>query len=280
MEQKDLKEYFSQLEIKMKNTDWEKLRKDHYEEELQNINNFSYWYPKIKNCGIKMVNALIIQIPYEEWKAFQEAEEDKNAEIRCIEYLKYVLNMNKVKRGMYNIKNGTFSNKFDASTCNVSLEEIPQSFIKIQNASWFFDTGGTTELIIRDYIPINFNEELTIYNGLPLRPEFRIFVDFNENKVLYSVNYWDFDYCYPHLYNANDKLVFEYMRDTLNAEYETKKDYVKALANKLIIYNNNQENKLTGQWSVDFMLFENEYYLIDMAVAQQSAYWNVNNIDK
>lgn len=45
--------------------DWEQLSKNHYEDEISNLNNYSYWYPKVKDCGIKMVDSRIYKIPYD-----------------------------------------------------------------------------------------------------------------------------------------------------------------------------------------------------------------------
>lgn len=58
------------------NVDFEKLREEHYKDEINNHNNFSYWYPKVKDCGIKMVKAWIFKFSFEEWKILESMEEE------------------------------------------------------------------------------------------------------------------------------------------------------------------------------------------------------------
>lgn len=206
--------------------DWEQRLKDRYAEEIANLNNYSYWYPKVKDCGIKMVDSKVYKIPFDMWREFRNIENKTSQDI-CIKFLKELLNndseLNKHKR--YNIKNGAFSNKFDASDCNVHFNDIPNKFLNIQYMSQCYDTGGSTELVIRDYIPYDRQTIPTIYNGLPLRTEFRVFVDFDKNEVLYIVNYWDYDYCYDKL-DLTDRIIFDYMKEILKNEYESNKEKV------------------------------------------------------
>lgn len=273
----------SSLSERLNNIDWEQVRKDRYKEELENLNNFSYWYPKVQNCGIPMVKSRIYQIPFDMWKLFNEADENPSAYDKCIDWLKETMQNNDIsKHAFYNIKNGCFSNKFDARYCNVQGVDIPKSFMEIQMLSQYYDTGGTTELIVRDYLPFNHEITPTIYNGLPLRPEFRVFVDFDTNEVLYIVNYWDYDYCIKGMYNATDNIVFNYMKDELLEKFDEHKSMVIQLVKeKLLKHNQEQTDKLTGQWSVDIMLWADKtYYLIDMAVANRSAYYERGRKDE
>lgn len=263
-----IKDYFDSI-------DFEQLAKERYAEEISNLNNYSYWYPKVKDCGIKMVNSRIYKIPYDMWRHFRDIENDESRD-KCIEYLDELLENDKKLKpyGMYNIKNGTFSNKFNATDCIVNYSSIPEKFLNIQYFSQCYDTGGTTELVIRDNIDYDGTEIPTIYNGLPLRTEFRAFVDFDKEEVLYIVNYWDYDYCYQHLC-LTDKIIFDYMKETLESDYEKNKNIVVGLVKeKLILHNKTQKDKLTGRWSVDIMKDKETFYLIDMAIAERSAYWN------
>lgn len=98
-----------------------------------------------------------------------------------------------------------------------------------------------------------------------------MFYDFNTREPLYTVNYWDYDYCYPHLYEATDKIIFEHEREKIENAFEKNKDKVQQLVADAM---KNVEG-LDGKWSVDVLLDEKgDFWLIDMAVAQQSAYWN------
>lgn len=262
------------------NIDFEKLRKDHYEDEINNSNNFSYWYPKVKNCGIKMSKAWIFKFNFEEWKTIEAMEEKENRE-KALVILKEKIEGNKeIKRGrLYNIKNGAFSNKFNANDCFSNYYDIPRKFLNIQYAGMCYDADGTSEMIIREVIDYDPSVVPTIYNGLPLRPEYRVFVDFDNDNTLYIVNYWDYNYCYSHL-NKTDKIIFDYMRSYLESEFENNKDKVLNLIEKCLIpYNKKNKNKLSGIWSVDIMKADEDYYLIDMAIGCQSAYYDYNKID-
>ncbi len=280
---KENKSYFNKLKERLENTDWEQLAKDRYQEEINNPNNYSFWYPKVKDCGIKMVNSRIYKFSYEAWNKFREIDGNKQAWIDYVNYIQSLIEKDKTleHKKIYNIKNGCFSNKFNAVDCNVKYKDIAKKFVDIQYTSYLYGAGGTTELIIRDYIDYDYTKTPTIYNGLPLRTEFRVFVDFDSEKVLYIVNYWDYNYCYPSIYNATDKIVFKHMRNKIQKDYEKYKDYVvNQVKEKLLNYNKSNNNGLTGKWSIDIMKEKNDFYLIDMAIAYQSAYWDSSKIKK
>lgn len=271
----------SSFSERYENIDWEQIRLDRYKEEKENPNNYSYWYPKVKDCGIPMVISRIYQIPLHIWKSFMEMENKENRE-QCAEWIfNTIVKDETVQENVrYNIKNGCFSNKFNAEDCNVEYNKLVEGFLNIQYMSQCYDTGGTTELVVRDYLPFNHQTTPTIYNGLPLRPEFRVFVDFDTNEILYIVNYWDYDYCSKGMYDKTDKIVFDYMREELDRNYHKHANtVVQLIRDKLLPYNTQQNNKLTGKWSVDIMLWENSYFLIDMAIAHRSAYWDKNRKD-
>ena len=84
--------------------DWEQLSKNHYEDEISNLNNYSYWYPKVKDCGIKMVDSRIYKIPYDMWKNFNDIE-NHESEKKCIQWIKKTLEDDKdlIPYRIYNI---------------------------------------------------------------------------------------------------------------------------------------------------------------------------------
>ena len=226
-----------------------------------------------------MSKTWIFKFTFEEWKTI-EAMEEKESREKALEILKEKIEGNKeIKRGrLYNIKNGAFSNKFNANDCFSNYYDIPRKFLNIQYAGMCYDADGTSEMIIREVIDYDPSVVPTIYNGLPLRPEYRVFVDFDNDNTLYIVNYWDYDYCYSHL-NKTDKIIFDYMRSYLESEFENNKDKViELIENNLIPYNKKNEDRLTGIWSVDIMKADKDYYLIDMAIGCQSAYYDYNKI--
>lgn len=261
----------STLLERMKNIDWEQVTKDRYKEECNNPNNYSYWYPLIKDCGIKIAESKIIHFPIELWKEAREFIYDNVGSLD--NYIAYIhenikdLHLSKP----YNIKNGTFSDKFNARNCFCYRDEIPTRFLQIEYMSYIMETGGNTELVIRDVIQTRNRDICSIYNGLPLRPEFRAFIDFDTKEIKYIVNYWDYDYCYPNMPTLQDKIIFdnrkEYLENSFNDLYD---DVYKLL--KTNIFNSN----IKGQWSVDIMYEPDnkEFWLIDMALANRSAYYD------
>ena len=133
-----------------------------------------------------------------------------------------------------------------------------------------FGAGGCTELILREYIPAG--EKPCIYQGMPLRPEFRCFYDFDQKKLLYTKNYWDWDYCHDAIAeDATDKIVYEKIYPDIEAEYTARLSEVEEMVTKYM-----PQVQLSGIWSVDIMYnsADDIYYLIDMAIARQSAYWD------
>ena len=68
----------------------------------------------------------------------------------------------------------------------------------------------------------------------------------------------------PH--NIHDYTIFLTHEDTLIARYEKNKEEVISEIRKLIPHIN-----LPGQWSIDIMQNGTEFYIIDMALAQESA---------
>lgn len=244
----------------------EKMRYENYLSYKRDKNNYSYWYEKVKECGIKMAESYIYQVPYEQYKrCYSENEEEikifKEFVAEQIKDLPYV---------WYNIKNGTFSNKFDFQSCGGIIPQIPEKLHLINYCSAIVDAGGFTEFVIREHIYADENIP-TIYYGMPLRSEFRVFYDFDKKEVLYSVNYWDFDYCYEHL-SVTDKIVFEHERQRLEDNFNQRKEEVEELVKKHMV-----DVDLQGKWSIDILYneLEDNYWLIDMAEAHRSAYWNM-----
>lgn len=68
----------------------------------------------------------------------------------------------------------------------------------------------------------------------------------------------------PH--NIHDSVVYRMHEDTLMRRYEDNKELVLEQVEKLI-----QDIPLEGQWSMDIMQNGTDFYVIDMALAAQSA---------
>ena len=86
---------------------------------------------------------------------------------------------------LYNIKNGCYSNKFDFNTSIASKDNLAEQLWKINYQSTMYDTGGYTELVIRDLIYSDPREIPTIYNGMPLQEEIRVCYNMDLKQIEY-----------------------------------------------------------------------------------------------
>lgn len=260
------------------NLNLEELENSYYNDLISNKNNISYWYPKIKDCGIKQPKTFIYQIPKDVMKYFFHDNKDDSDKIT--EWVRNELYPNipqELKNTSLFIKNGCFSNKFDFATATPrrnTVECISECIQDIQYYSFCYDTMGNNEIAIRERIPYSPCETPCIYNGLPLRNEYRTFYDFTKHKLLDIVNYWDWDYCHNSIScNKTDKIIYESVYDDLLKHYNENKDKVCELVSDKL----KPIKDLEGVWSVDIMEDNEDFWLIDMALAKDSAYWEKVN---
>lgn len=238
-------------------------------------NNLSFWYPKVKDCGFLTPKTIIIPHTEEIIKAlFMEDPGDKERITAFVE--KNIMPAIKKIGGLPFIKNGSFSNKFQFNLCcpaSADLDTIIHSIIQINYDAMCFGAGGENETVIRERIPAA-EDYPAIYQGMPLRPEFRVFYDFSLKRVIYIQNYWDWDYCYEAIArHPEDGNVF-----ALN--YGKIHDIYKNAVRKLWQQAEEKLKKtegLNGIWSVDFLLDDNtQFWLIDMAEGYKSAYFQMH----
>ena len=155
----------------------------------------------------------------------------------------------------------------------------------------FIDTNDTQEEFskIRTGALVPDNTYDYIYHGLELRNELRAFVDFDTKQILGICQYWDPD-TMKHRFNTysdadmptqkHDAVVFGVYEDVLTKRFNDTKDLIR---DKLQVVVDNMG--LHGQWSIDIMEkksvkdyaemtneSEDDFYIIDMALAAQSAF--------
>lgn len=188
----------------------------------------------------------------------------------------------------YFIKTGTFSSKFDFRNAKVTKG---QEVLELGSYLWYiqhqanqmasplnnvvmFGVSSNNEWVVRDFIDDK-EDNPTIYNGLSLHTEYRVFVDFDTEKVIGISPYW-----HPEVMKANflnigvsapiqknhDYINYINHEDTLMKRYEENKDLVVFEVSKLL-----KDCKLNGQWSIDIMQNGSDFWLIDMARASESA---------
>lgn len=266
-----------------------------YQDLASDPNNISYWLPKLqakrKFDTFKMPKTAIVKVPPEIMELFFMEKKGMTQTEMMVKIMEWVQDdfvpqaEKEIGGGIWFIKNGTFSNKFEFNSCkNISsnILKLTANIIDINYQAFMFDAGGNTELVAREYIkPFTdnhgYNKIPSIYHGMPLRNEIRVFYDFDHQQVLYTANYWDWNYCYNSISrDATDKIVYEHYYPSIKERYKTLKEEIVPVAD----FGLHDVQGLDGIWSVDFM---EEYpggplWLIDMAQGPCSAYWNPDTV--
>ena len=188
----------------------------------------------------------------------------------------------------YFIKTGTFSSKFDFRNAKVTKG---QEVLELGSYLWYiqhqasqmasplnnkvmYGVSSNNEWVVREFID-DVEGNPTIYNGLPLHTEYRIFVDFDTEEVIGISPYW-----HPEVMKENfldigvsasiqknhDYINYINHEETLMKRYEENKSLVISEVSKLL-----KDCTLQGQWSIDVMQNGSDFWLIDMARASESA---------
>lgn len=188
----------------------------------------------------------------------------------------------------YFIKTGTFSSKFDFRNAHVvSAKEVRElgeyllfiSNMAVQMASplsspAIYGVSTTNEWVVREYIP-DVENNPCIYKGMPLRTEYRVFVDFDSCEILGISPYWEPEMMKKRFGTGRDKdsphqfhdyVIFKAHEKKLMERYEANKDEITNRLQAML-----PDFGMTGQWSVDIMQSGKEFYIIDMATAATSA---------
>lgn len=252
-----------------------------------NKNSISYWLPKIIGISdFKIPNTKIIKVPLsllQLGRVFEYNQITPTTFEIINRYCQKVFELDLDKS--YFIKNGVYSSKFDFRNAKVTtpkeVKELGQYLFYIHqqacqmanllNNVSIYGCGTTNEWVVREYIESPVKEK--IYMGLPLNTEYRIFVDFDRKTILSSNQYWDKEVMierFKENRNRHDMITFNMASERLEKTYNENIHKVKGMVQELL-YNNIE---MKGQWSIDIMQVENEFYLIDMALAENSYYYD------
>ena len=268
-----------------------------------NRNSMGYWLPKIidaiDNDGFfKIPDTTIIKVPMNMLQLTRTDYETITGTTFEIvnRFCQKVFDL--ADDGNYFLKTGTYSSKFDFRNCRVcdpkEIREIGQYLLFIQyqasqmaaplnidpktgQPKSIYGVSTTNEWVVREYIP-DTEANPCIYKGLPLHTEYRVFVDFDTKEVLAVCNYWDPETMKKRFGEGADESIHDYHdyatykshEDVLTGRFEQNK---KLVADKIMDVINTVTD-LTGQWSIDIMQNGNDFWLIDMAVAENSAFYN------
>lgn len=255
-----------------------------------NMNQMGYWLPKVVGISsFKIPDTKIMKVPLsllQLGRVFEYGELTPTTFKIINEYCKKVFELD--LNSTYFIKNGVFSSKFDFRNAKVTtpqeVAEIGQYLFYIHqqacqmasllNNKSFYGCGTTTEWVVREYIDSPVKE--TIYMGLSLNTEYRVFVDFDTKTILSDNQYWDKEVMnkrFEENRNGNDihdVITYNMASERLKKTYADNISKVRTMVQELL--ENNVE--MTGQWSIDIMQVEDDFYLIDMALAENSFYYN------
>ena len=262
-----------------------------YEMLGRNPNSIGNWFPALqeaasKQAFFKIPETKIMRVPLQILQMSRLQYESLTLATKYI-VNRFVVNefgLDPAKK--YFIKTGVFSCKFDFRNCVISGQEVTEAgeyLLYISSlAAWmagplggsFYGANTTNEWIVREYIE-DVENNPTIYHGLPLRTEYRVFIDCDTDEVLGISPYWRPDVMKKRFEEESDRntpdMVHDYIvycahEPVLMRRYEENKEKVLAAVENMLPSIN-----LKGQWSLDVMQNGDDFYLIDMALANTSA---------
>ena len=138
-------------------------------------------HAELDNPALKLPKTRIMRLDQELAQAMRLEYHEINKLSQDILDRYFFETFNLKKDAEYFIKTGTFSGKFQFANAHCTEpDEIAQYFQVINNFAMFVGAGESVDLVVRDYIAPEPNTP-EIYNGMPLRCEYRVFVDFSDN---------------------------------------------------------------------------------------------------
>ena len=262
-----------------------------------NKNSMGYWLPAIvpavvKDGFFKIPKTKVLKVPL---SLLQLTRKDymslNNTTMKIVDdYIYKVFGLKDDKE--YFVKTGTYSSKFDFRNAHVVGENEVRTlgeyllFIHYQALCMahydlspngkkpiIYGVSTTNEWCVREFIQDKENAQ-SIYSGLPLHTEYRVFVDFDTDEVLGIHNYWDSEVMKKrfaeerNMTDKHDAITFSLSEERLVSNYEKNKDMIVAKIANII-----KDIDLEGQWSIDVMQNGDDFHIIDMALADSSAFY-------
>lgn len=263
--------YENEKFIEYKNPIQQQIEREGFKHSISPENDLSFWYPKTTNIGFKTPNTIITDFNDEELKLIKAIKWQSLDEKELLQRIK-----NSAKNGEIDlnkkmfIRLGNSSNKFNFDSCHIkNINELYKKLMIMFDDMYFkLEWVQNIELVLREYIKTNYQRN-TIYNGMPLNTEFRVFYDFDENKILGIFNYWDKDTMLDNLHSQEDLIAFANTTHEIESDFTRLYPFLKEEAESKL-----PSADLKGKWSVDFMYDGKEFVLIDMAHAECSYYYD------
>ena len=264
-----------------------------YEIISTNKNSIGYWFPQLveavrRQSFFKLPKTRIIQVPMQILQMTRLdylllTQTTKNI---INKYCHDVFELDDSKD--YFVKTGTYSSKFDFRNTHVrgekEVQELGEYLLFIHsdannmasplNTPSIYGMSTTTEWCVREFI-YDKEHNPTIYKGLPLHTEYRVFVDFDDFEILGISPYWRPDVMLNRFLKGNDKdkpdmkhdyVIYKIHQDEMMAKYNANKNEILKQISRLMT-----TMTMHGQWSIDIMQNGDDFWIIDMALANTSA---------
>jgi len=263
--------YKSEKFIEYKTPAQQQIEKEGFKHSMSLENNLSFWYPKTTKIGFKTPNTIITDFSDDEVKLIKTIKWQSLDEEKILQRIKNNASNREIdlNEKMF-IRLGNSSNKFNFNTCHIKdINELYKKLMIMFEDMYFeLEWEQNIELVLREYIKTNYQRN-TIYNGMPLNTEFRVFYDFDENKILEIFNYWEKDTMLDNLHNQKDLITFANTTHEIESDFARLYPFLKEEVEFKL-----PSADLKGKWSVDFMYDGKEFVLIDMAHAECSYYYD------
>lgn len=276
------------------------LTEDLYKRFKLNPNSMTHWLPKVVAANNTVTSAApapflipettIWRLPIELAQYIRIPYEDTTPASRVL-FNDIISTVFELKPDTtYFIKTGTFSCKFEFANARCSEpEEMGEYFQVIQNIAMSLGAGESVDLVVREYIE-DTEDNPTIYHGMPLRTEYRAFIDLDhcdpttgepEPRLLGITPYWHPSVMEKALALASSDVGAGFGH--INDDYHTYREHKDSLMSKFHVHRDDVIARITallpalraqglqGQWSVDIMKNGDDFYLIDMALMCESA---------
>ncbi len=271
-----------------------------YEMLGQNPTSIENWLPQVtkavkeSDCGLTIPDTTVICVPEPLLQLSRKEYGLLNQTTKDIlnRYCMKAFSLDTSKD--YFVKTGTYSSKFDFRNAHVlaghEVTELGEYLLYIQNSTVLaagplsqpsiYGMSTTRCWCVREYIAPKEGTP-AIYRGMPLRTEFRLFIDTETGEIIGQSPYWRRDIMLHRFEMQEDKgkadmvhdsLIYRMEEEHLTAGYDVNIDRACRCVSDLTKALRDAEIKLPArQWSVDLMLEDDTLYLIDMATAQMSA---------
>ena len=256
-----------------------------------NPNSMGFWLPEVEKAVeitnfFKSPKTKVVKVPLPILQLTRlEYSQHTPATIKIVnDFCMKAFNLDVNKK--YFVKTGTYSSKFDFRNALVQGEqevrELGEYLLFIHSQALqmasplaqptIYGVSTTNEWVVREFIE-DVESNPKIYKGMPLHTEYRVFVDFDSQEILGMSPYWREDVMKKSFssgeidnHKKHDYIVYKLHEDTLYGRYYENEDRILKEVKELISHMN-----LPGQWSIDIMQNGDDFYVIDMALATQSA---------